>query len=382
MLAACALFGSVSAQAAGTIAGTSIDNKATLNYSVGGVSQGSIGSSPGGNTSGAGTNTSFVVDDKVNLSVVTLDGGPQSSVPGQTGVTTTFKVTNTGNSTKDFALATGDVASGATVLTATDNLNVNGACGVDAGSGASSISNLAPDQSVTVLVTCAIPATAADKSVAAVYLKATAMVAGSGAATALTETGTNDPTKVDIVFADTAGTDDGNRDASFSARSAYQVSTAALSVKKTVSSVCDPLNGPTNASNVPGAYVQYTITITNSATASSSATLTQISDALASTLVFDNDFIQGATAAACVSGTGSTPTNAAGNGVEILQTNRGATYPKFLTSTATDADGAGVASNTLTVDFSKALPAGENSHAAGELKPGESVSVVFQAQIK
>src|SRR5262245_14493088 len=78
-----ALAGGGAVHAAGTLAGTPINNLATLNYSVGGVTQNAIGSTEGGNTAGAGTPTSFVVDNKVNLSVGTTDGGPQSAIPSQ-----------------------------------------------------------------------------------------------------------------------------------------------------------------------------------------------------------------------------------------------------------------------------------------------------------
>src|SRR5262245_26062669 len=60
------------AWATGTVANTSITNRATVGYSVGGVTQTSIESSPTGNSTagvGAGTNTAFVVDDRVDFTV-------------------------------------------------------------------------------------------------------------------------------------------------------------------------------------------------------------------------------------------------------------------------------------------------------------------------
>ena len=55
VVAMSAAIGTGTVHAAGTASGTSINNLSTLNYSVGGVAQPAIGSSPTGNTSGAGT---------------------------------------------------------------------------------------------------------------------------------------------------------------------------------------------------------------------------------------------------------------------------------------------------------------------------------------
>ncbi len=59
------------ALAAGTTAGTDVDNMATVNYSVGGNPLTEIESSPTGNTTpGAnGTVTTFVVDNRVDFTL-------------------------------------------------------------------------------------------------------------------------------------------------------------------------------------------------------------------------------------------------------------------------------------------------------------------------
>jgi uncharacterized repeat protein (TIGR01451 family) len=371
-----------------TPSGTTISNTATLNYSVGGVGQTAIGSSLGGNTSGAGTPTSCVVDKMINVKVITMDLAAVPAVPAQTGVTTTFKVTNTGNSTQDFYLVAGNVATGETVLSVTDGIDVSGSCTIDAGSGATWIASLAQDDFRTVSVFCTMPSTAVNSNVALVYLRATAKVAGSitalaPAGTLVSESGTNSPTTADVVFADAKGSDDNLRDAAFSARSAYQINTASLKITKTVTALCDPYNGTTNASQVPGAFVQYTVTITNSGTAGASATLTQISDALSTNVTFDNDLIVPTGASDC-----KVPATGSAMGVKIAQGNRGGGYPKLLTTTNTDTDGAylnagvsGVSSNEMVINYAEALPAGELSHAAGELKVGESVTVTYQVQV-
>ncbi len=57
--------------------------------------------------------------------------------------------------------------------------------------------------------------------------------------------------------------------------------------------ICDPINGSTNPKYIPGAYVQYAITIANSGSAA--ATLSQVTDALqVADLAFDTELISGA----------------------------------------------------------------------------------------
>src|SRR3989339_537953 len=106
LLASAALLGLVSHNvwAVVTPSGTVISNIATMNYSVGGVAQTPIGSSPTGNTSGAGTATAFVVDNKVNLTVAESNSTVTSVSPGATNQVTTFTVTNTGNTAQGYTL--------------------------------------------------------------------------------------------------------------------------------------------------------------------------------------------------------------------------------------------------------------------------------------
>jgi hypothetical protein len=412
------------AHAAGTLAGTDITNLATLNYSVGSVNQSPIGSSATGNTTGAGTATSFRVDNKVNLTVTTSDTGYVSVVPGQTLLTATasqvatFSVTNNGNSTQDFSLtslfnytgATSNVFGGSV----TDTFNPS-ACSIRVEKGttagyqaaedtATFIDELAPDSSKTVYVICAIPLAQIDGDIAAISLTAEARAGGTvgteGAALVQT-TGANTEAVagvggIDIVFADAAGTDDIARDAKSSSRDAFKVVSAKLKVTKTVTPVCDPFNGNAlnGAKNIPGSFVRYTISIEN--TGSASATLSSISDTLTSVVIFDPDLIKidqalaaspansAATAAACVSGVGSTPESATGKGFKIVNPGRlgaGGAYPKYLTSTA-DADGADSTAGTITVNFATVLPATDpGSYTAGELKATETVSVIYQVKI-
>ncbi|MDB5715760.1 MAG: hypothetical protein JWO15_3157 [Sphingomonadales bacterium] len=142
-----------SAQAAGTEAGTSIANTATVSYLVGGSPQ------------TASSNTaSFFVDRKVNL---TVTGGVITQAPlGSTDQVTAFQVTNLTNGTQDFHL-TIDQQSLSVPILGVDNFDVtsmrvfvdsnhNGIYdpGVDT---ATFIDELAPDTAITVFIVSNIP---------------------------------------------------------------------------------------------------------------------------------------------------------------------------------------------------------------------------------
>jgi len=406
-LAVAGLLGGTAAQAAGTVSGIIITNLATLAYMVGGTTQTPIGSSATGNTTGTGTTTDFLVDNKVNLTVTTSDTTFVTVVPGQaigTAIATqvaTFVVTNTGNTVQDFGLSslfnypsTTTYTYGTTTVTNTINPT---ACSIKVGTAtptyagattATYIDELAPDAARTVYVVCAIPLSAVDADIAVISLNAQALAGGitgtqGTALTATPLTTANDNAKVDIVFADAAGTDDSARDGKASSRDVFKVGSAKLTVTKTVTPVCDPFNGNANngAKNIPGSYVRYRISIAN-ATGAASATLDNVADTLVSSLAFDSDLIlidqtltassvnSASTAAACKSvTTGGTATSGSGN-VNIVQTNR--SINAFRVGTLTG--------STLTVNLVTALPV-QSGYLAGELKAGESVSVTFQALI-
>lgn len=94
------IFGSEMALAAGTASGVTINNTATVNYSVSGVPQAAIGSSPTGNSAGAGSPTQFVVDNKVNLTVTRVGLAQTPVAAGQLNQTVVFRVENIGNTSR------------------------------------------------------------------------------------------------------------------------------------------------------------------------------------------------------------------------------------------------------------------------------------------
>lgn len=154
---------------------------------------------------------------------------------------------------------------------------------------------------------------------------------------------------------------------------------ALMSFQKTVNVLCDPFNGTTNPKNIPGAIVQYVITATNSGSAS--AVLTQMTDPVGIFTTFEPNLVTGSGGAVSCSAIGP-PTSAVGRGfsVDITGDSRGASYPKYLTTTNADADGASHNAGSVTINYGSAMPI-ESGYAAGEIRMNESVVVKFNAVV-
>lgn len=370
---ALAIFGGLAGQAqAGTASGTSISNTASLNYSVGGVSQTAV-------ASGAAT---FVVDTLVSMTLT-----PQATyttvVPNSTLQVTKFTLANTGNSTINSILTPATLANGTSVYSKTVNFaptgcaayqDVNGNGTFESATDTQTyVSNLAAASSVSVFVVCSIPASQVNNDFGAVSLTAQASTAGSGSAGAalVASTGAKVLGTVATVFGDVAGTDDVANDGKISARSGFLVQSASVTMTKSVAVWCDPVNGATNPKLFPGSFAQYTLTATNSTTATASATLSNVTDTLVAQLTFDPNLVQAT--AGC-----ATPTSAAGKGIKISCVGGSracATTPIYVTTSTV------VSGQVLTANLGTLLPA-EGSYAAGELKPGETVNVIFNAIVQ
>jgi uncharacterized repeat protein (TIGR01451 family) len=290
------LIGLGSAHAAGTTAGTTVANRATVNYSVGGAAQTPIESSPGGNSTpgvGSGANTAFLVDRRVLFVVAEVSGNATNVSPGQNDRVTAFTVTNSSNAAEGFALSASNLL--ATVLFGqTDSFDMNalrvfvdnpgggGTAGVyDAGiDTATNINTLAADASVAVFIVANTPLGTSNNQYANVHVRAQAAVAGTNGATL--EVATNAPDTagaVDVLFGDT-----GN-DGIEGADDQYAVQSAALTIQKTSSVIRDPFNGAgANRLAVPGSVMEYILTITNNGAVP--ATSVQIQDTLDANLGF------------------------------------------------------------------------------------------------
>jgi len=257
------------AQGAGTPAGIVITNTVLLQCDLCG---------PGGTTSNT---PSFVVDNKVNVTVAESDGDATPVIAGQASAVTRFTVTNNGNAAQDYALAVANVASGASLFSGIDNFDAS-ACFARVESGAVSgfdptdttsfIDELAPDASRTVYVACSIPAglSASDQAIVSLSATTLAGTAPGVQGAVVMQDSANDPATVQVVFADIAGSEEAARDGRHSARDAYRVG-ALLSLSKSVINVQDPF-GCSAASGcriVPGSMLTYRIDVV----ASGSSTL-------------------------------------------------------------------------------------------------------------
>jgi uncharacterized repeat protein (TIGR01451 family) len=261
VLATATLVTSQTAQAAGTAAGTTVTNTATVDFQVGGVAQ----------TATSGTAT-FVVDDKVDLTVTNNAGA--TVVPGSTNQVLAFTLKNTGNKTHGYSLAA-SLGAGITMNNVRIYVDVNGDGNLNAGDtlyvGGTNAGDLAADASVKLLIVSDTPGTATNGQSSNYRLIATTLDAGTTTVTANDNAIADNANTVQVVWADAAGPADAATDGKHSATGTYTVSTATLTVAKTSTVVSDPINGATNPKRIPGAVVRYSILVTNSGAANATS---------------------------------------------------------------------------------------------------------------
>ena len=281
-----------------TASGTSINNTATVNYTVNSIAQTPISAS-----------ANFVVDTVVNVNVT---GGTSVNVtPGQTAAVTVFTVTNTSNIASNFTLTpsnqTGDNFDVTNIAVRVD-ANANGTYepGTDTGT---SITGLARNGSVTVFVLGDIPGSATNTQTAIDRLTANAINPATSVAW-VNDTSADVAASVQIVV----------QNNSAFAQDTYVVATATLGVTKTSSVISDPVNNTTSPKAIPGAVMQYAIAIAN--TGSQAATLSSVNDPIPANTTFLAGQFTGTTdvsiqvgaapATFCVAEAGGTDSNADG----------------------------------------------------------------------
>jgi len=315
------------AHATGTAAGVTISNSATVNYSVNAVAQPAITSA----------SADFVVDRQINLTL-TPPGTYVNVTPGTANNAIPFVLTNTSNAPLNFVLA------GANNPTdpygGTDNFNpstiavfadVNGNGTYEpATDTATLVDTLAADASIHVFIVSTIPGGQANGSIAALTMTATAHETTANGGGALTQNaGADVAATVQTVFADGAGATDAARDAAFSATGAFLVQGANVTVSKTETVISDPINNTTNPKHIPGAIVEYQVTVTNAASSAVAATTITVTDVMPANVTFQPN------------------TYGAGQGMQVggvAQTN------------AADADQGTFAANTVTVTIPSLAP--------------------------
>ncbi|MCH6572599.1 MAG: DUF11 domain-containing protein, partial [Proteobacteria bacterium] len=212
-----------------------------------------------------------------------------------------FTVTNEGNTAQDYALVAANLGDGASVPFSAalidSNSGTSDATGItiyqDDGSGTfdgadvvvTFLDAMIADETRTVWVVADIPIGALNGSVIGISLQATthdSIAPGLDGLTAETVGPDTPGLPVDVVFADdfpvVTSTDDGAVDGQASDRDAFLVAAAVLTIVKASAVISDPFNGTTNPLAVPGAIIEYSITVTNIGTAQ--ATTVTISDDL------------------------------------------------------------------------------------------------------
>lgn len=230
------------AQAAGTIAGSTISNTATATYDDG-----------SGPTSVNSNQVDLLVDELLDVTVASDDPADVVTTPGATGQLLTYTVTNTGNGNESFTLSTVNTVGGDDYNPNVTQIYLDNGDGVfDAATDTLYVPgtndpNLAPDTDITVFVLSSTPTGLADGDRGIVQLVAEANTGTGAPGTSFTGAGQGGG---DAVVGTTGadGSDEG----------AYVVSTATVSLVKSAT-VADPFGG-TEA--VPGSIITYTITAT------------------------------------------------------------------------------------------------------------------------
>jgi hypothetical protein len=287
---AIALVGATPAFAVGTTAGTDIVNTATVNYQVNSVAQ----------TQLSAVNT-LRVDRRVTVSVVELGNVTTFVTPGQGNVAgtpqaaTAFTVTNASNAPIDIGLTATNFAGGTAPHGGTDVYDPGAYTfyvenGTTPGFQATEdtlvtyLDQVAADAIRTVYVVTAIPTTVTNGQVAAVHLTGTARETDPSTTAAgviiTASTGANGQLTTETVLFDAAGTAAGDvaNDGRSSDDDDYTVQAPVLTVTKLSRIIADPVNLVTagapdnvsavanaNAKAIPGAYVEYCITVANAA---------------------------------------------------------------------------------------------------------------------
>lgn len=314
-----------SAFAAGTAAGTSVNNTFSLSYSVNGTSQPPIDTGPGGSD----TPTTFIVDRKVDLTLVS--NGDEFVSPGQQGAVLTYTLTNTGNAPAAYDLSlfqeSGDdfdtgTAATAALPTITYYVGADDSGTEETYAAGTRTVTVPADGQLFIVITGNIPQVGAgtnavvDDDEAELTLVAdTVETSGSEGDTSVPVVadagGLNDLAAEENVLAD--GTSTAREAANAgddSATGTYIVASADLTAVKTVGMVSEdgsgcavaptfPLSafpGTTAEYAIPGACVEYRITVTNSGNdANANASDLDLIDILPEGLTFVDAFQNGFT---------------------------------------------------------------------------------------
>ena len=267
---AMSLFAAGNAYAAGTTAGTDVQNTFSLDYQVNSVVQPTID-----NTA---TPTQFTVDRKIDLTVVSA--GNLTTTPGATAQNLFYTVTNNGNDNQAYSMAAANETTDNFDPLAVPALAISwykpalptDPCSTTVAdySSTGNTTDLAPDEKICAMITGDMPTTPLDGDQAAVTLVATTLVpdayingagdAGNPVETgdqASTPTGTNTMTDAtpynatDNVFVDGVGvaTQEAVEDGKHAATGTYIIASANLAATKAVNIISHGRHGLYGSNN-------------------------------------------------------------------------------------------------------------------------------------
>ena len=232
---------------AGTGAGTTISNTASVSYEVGGAEV------------TANSNTATVtVQELINVTIISQDSGNVSVSSPQTGAELKFQLTNTGNGDEAFVIGQVniggdefDVTLGTIYIDDGDGvLDTN----VDAIYDNTAPPSLAPDASITIWVTSDIPDSLNNNDSSEVQVSALSKT--------FSDDGQTNPDAGDVVTGGGDSTTDavyGSAAANADDTATFVVSSIEVTIVKAISSITDQFG---TSQPVPGAEVVYSLTVT------------------------------------------------------------------------------------------------------------------------
>ncbi|HET9863479.1 MAG TPA: hypothetical protein VFP37_08550 [Steroidobacteraceae bacterium] len=236
--------GANAAHAAGVLAGTHIDNAATVDYTVGTV-----------NSTATSNTVRVTVAEVLNVSV-TAQTATVPVTPGANGAALRFRVENTGNGKEAFLLVLDNAISGGdqfdpVAASPSIYFDTNGDSIFNGGDTpyvpGSNDPDLDPDQAVIVFLVNNIPGSVVDGNTGFSSLTATARTGSGAPGTVFDDKGGDG--SVDAVV--------GTSQATQTVQASYLVEGVTITATKT-QSVADEFGG---SSPIPNAVINYTITI-------------------------------------------------------------------------------------------------------------------------
>jgi len=233
---------------AGTSAGSWIQNQASVSYQT-----------ASGNVTSDSAVVQFQVQELVRSSIVKLDAGSVSVSSPQTNAAMKFRLQNDGNSPEGFSIFVSQDSG--------DDFDVTiGSYYVDDGDGIfdpaldtlydnSNPPELAADASIVLWITSDIPSSLSDADLANLNVSAvshTFVADGQATPSAGAVVENAGPDSTDVV----------NAAAITSITSTFVVTDIDVTITKVISATRDNLGGGTGSQRVPGAEVDYTLTVT------------------------------------------------------------------------------------------------------------------------